>query len=135
MGDLGGGSLELIDVQDGKLRDGITLPIGPLRLIDMSGGSIRRAKEIVDEYLEKATLLSNMKGRSFYAVGGTWRNLARLHMAQNKYPLHVLHHYAMTRQQASAVADLVSGLSSSSLRDVREVSRSRSDTCPMGPGS
>jgi exopolyphosphatase/guanosine-5'-triphosphate,3'-diphosphate pyrophosphatase len=94
------------DVQ-GKLRDGITLPIGPLRLIDMSGGSIKRAKEIVDEYLEKATLLGNLKGRSFYAVGGTWRNLARLHMAQNKYPLHVLHHYAMTRQQASAVADLV----------------------------
>jgi exopolyphosphatase/guanosine-5'-triphosphate,3'-diphosphate pyrophosphatase len=53
-------------------------------------------------------------------------------MAQNKYPLHVLHHYAMTRQQASAVADLVSGLSSSSLRDVREVSRSRSDTLPYG---
>ena len=76
VGDLGGGSLELIDVQDGKLRDGITLPIGPLRLIDMSGGSIKRAKEIVDEYLEKATLLGNLKGRSFYAVGGTWRNLA-----------------------------------------------------------
>ena len=132
VGDLGGGSLELIDVQDGKLRDGITLPIGPLRLIDMSGGSIKRAREIVDEYLEKATLLANLKGRSFYAVGGTWRNLARLHMAQNKYPLHVLHHYAMTRQQASAVADLVSGLSSSSLRDVREVSKSRSDTLPYG---
>ena len=41
-GDLGGGSLELIDIKDGKIRDGITLPIGPLRLIDMSGGSIAR---------------------------------------------------------------------------------------------
>ncbi len=132
VGDLGGGSLELIDVQDGKLRDGITLPLGPLRLIDMSGGSMKRAKDIVDEYLEKAKLLENMKDRSFYAVGGTWRNLARLHMAQNKYPLHVLHHYSMTRQQASSVADLVSGLSASSLRNVREVSRSRSDTLPFG---
>ncbi len=132
VGDLGGGSLELIDVQDGKLRDGITLPLGPLRLIDMSGGSMKRAKEIVDEYLEKAKLLENMKDRSFYAVGGTWRNLARLHMAQNKYPLHVLHHYSMTRQQAASVADLVSGLSASSLRNVREVSRSRSDTLPFG---
>jgi exopolyphosphatase / guanosine-5'-triphosphate,3'-diphosphate pyrophosphatase len=132
VGDLGGGSLELIDVLDGKLRDGITLPIGPLRLIDMSGGSIARAKEIIDEYLDKTHILENLTGRTFYAVGGTWRNLARLHMAQNKYPLHVLHHYSMTRDQAAGVADLVSGLSSSSLRDVREVSRSRSDTLPYG---
>ncbi len=102
VGDLGGGSLELIDVQDGKLRDGITLPFGPLRLIDMSGGSIARAKEIVDEYLDKPRY-SKTEGRTFYAVGGTWRNLARLHMAQNKYPLHVLHHYTMTRQQAAAL--------------------------------
>ena len=132
VGDLGGGSLELIDVSQGKLRDGITLPIGPLRLIDMSGGSIPRAKEIIDEYLDKTHILENLTDRTFYAVGGTWRNLARLHMAQNKYPLHVLHHYCMTREQASGVADLVSGLSSSSLKDVREVSRSRSDTLPYG---
>ena len=132
MGGLGGVSLELIDVLDGKLRDGITLPIGPLRLIDMSGGSISRAKEIVDEYLDKTQILDKLTDRTFYAVGGTWRNLARLHMAQNRYPLHVLHHYAMTRQQAAGVADLVSGLSSSSLKDVREVSRSRSDTLHYG---
>lgn len=132
VGDLGGGSLELIDVKDGKLRDGITLPIGPLRLIDMSGGSMKRAKEIIDEYVDKAKLLENLKGRAFYAVGGTWRNLARLHMAQAKYPLHVLHYYTMTRQQAAGVSDLVSGLSSSSLKNVREVSRSRSDTLPWG---
>jgi exopolyphosphatase / guanosine-5'-triphosphate,3'-diphosphate pyrophosphatase len=131
-GDLGGGSLELIDIKDGKLRDGVTLPIGPLRLIDMSGSSINRARKIVDEYFEKTKILEKLKGRSFYAVGGTWRNLSRLHMAQNKYPLHVLHHYTMTRQQAAAVADLVSGLSPSSLKDIREVSRSRSDTMPYG---
>ncbi len=131
-GDLGGGSLELIDIKDGKLRDGVTLPIGPLRLIDMSGGSITRARKIVDEYFESARILDKLKGRSFYAVGGTWRNLARLHMAQNKYPLHVLHHYTITRQQASSVADLVSGLSASSLKDIREVSKSRSDTMPYG---
>ena len=131
-GDLGGGSLELIDIKDGKVRDGITLPLGPLRLIDMSGGSIDKARKIVDEYFAKASMLDNLKGRAFYAVGGTWRNLARLHMAQNRYPLHVLHYYTMTRQQASGVADLVSGLSASSLKDIRSVSKSRSDTMPYG---
>jgi exopolyphosphatase / guanosine-5'-triphosphate,3'-diphosphate pyrophosphatase len=131
-GDLGGGSLELIDIKGGKLRDGVTLPIGPLRLIDMSGGSINKARKIIDEYLAKSDILERLKGRTFYAVGGTWRNLAKLHMAQSRYPLHVLHCYRLTRQQAAGVADLISGLSPSSLKDIREVSKSRSDTMPFG---
>lgn len=131
-GDLGGGSLELIDIKDGKLRDGITLPIGPLRLIDMSGGSISKARKIVDDYFARAEILQRLKGRTFYAVGGTWRNLGKLHMAQSHYPLHVLHCYRITRQQASGVANLIAGLSPSSLKDIRQVSRSRSDTMPYG---
>ena len=131
-GDLGGGSLELVDIKDGKIRDGITLPVGPLRLIDMADGSINKARKLVDDYFAQAKILENLKGRTFYAVGGTWRNLAKLHMAQNHYPLHVLHCYRMTRQQALSVSNLVSGLSPSSLKDIREVSRSRSDTMPFG---
>jgi exopolyphosphatase / guanosine-5'-triphosphate,3'-diphosphate pyrophosphatase len=131
-GDLGGGSLELIDIKDGKLNDGITLPIGPLRLIDLSGGSITRAQVIIDDYLSKAEILKQLKDRSFYAVGGTWRNLARLHMAQAHYPLHVLHHYQMTRNQAEGISELVAGLTASTLKDVKDVSKSRVDTMPYG---
>jgi exopolyphosphatase / guanosine-5'-triphosphate,3'-diphosphate pyrophosphatase len=131
-GDLGGGSLELIDIKDGKLNDGMTLPIGPLRLMDMSGNNMDRARKIVDEYLDRAEVLERLKGRNFYAVGGTWRNLARMHMAHSHYPLHVLHLYAMTRSQASSIAELVSGLSPSALKDVRDVSKSRADTMPYG---
>ncbi len=131
-GDLGGGSLELIDIRDGKLHDGITLPIGPLRLIDLSGGDMGRARTIVDEYLKDLPILEQLKDRTFYAVGGTWRNLARLHMAQSHYPLHVLHHYSMNLQQAASIADLVSGLTASSLKDVKDISKSRVDTMPFG---
>lgn len=131
-GDLGGGSLELIDVKDGKLRDGVTLPLGPLRLIDLSGGSIEKARDIVDAAFAKADILKKLKGRSFYAVGGTWRNLAKLHMAQSHYPLHVLHCYRLSRQQAMSLSGLVSGLSITSLKEVREVSKSRTDTMPYG---
>ncbi len=132
IGDLGGGSLELIDVSGNRIRDGVTLPLGPLRLIDMAGGSIDRASAIIDEEFAKTGILAKLEGRTFYAVGGTWRNLARLHMAQNKYPLHVLHHYTAGREQVRSVADLVAHLSPVSLKDVREVSKSRSETMPFG---
>ena len=132
VGDLGGGSLELIDVKDGKLFDGVTLPLGPLRLIDMSGDNMGRARKLVDEYLNDAKVLEALKGRSFYAVGGTWRNLARVHLAHAGYPLHVLHQYVMTRAQARSIAELVSGMSSSAMKDVKDVSKSRSNTMPFG---
>ncbi len=132
VGDLGGGSLELIDVQKGKIRDGITLPLGPLQLIDLSGGSLKKAAGIIDEALKKAKLLSGLKGRDFYAVGGTWRNLARLQMTQAGYPLNIIHHYALPRDGAQAVANLVGGLSATSLKDIKAVSRNRADTLPFG---
>jgi exopolyphosphatase / guanosine-5'-triphosphate,3'-diphosphate pyrophosphatase len=131
-GDLGGGSLELIDIKDGKLRQGITLPLGPLRLMDLSGGSIDKAREIIDEAFAKAGILKLLEGRTFYAVGGTWRNLAKLHMAQSHYPLHVLHCYRLTRQQALSLSGLVAHLSPASMKEIREVSKSRSDTMPFG---
>lgn len=131
-GDLGGGSLELIDIKDGKLREGITLPLGPLRLMDLSGGSIEKAKEIIDETFAKTGILKLLNGRTFYAVGGTWRNLAKLHMAQSHYPLHILHCYQLTRPQAMSLSGLVSHLSPTSLKEIREVSKSRSDTMPFG---
>ena len=44
----------------------------------------------------KAEPLKQLKDRTFYAVGGTWRALAKLHMAQIGYPLHVMHGYTHT---------------------------------------
>jgi exopolyphosphatase / guanosine-5'-triphosphate,3'-diphosphate pyrophosphatase len=132
VGDLGGGSLELIDVRGGKLFDGVTLPVGPLRLIDTSGDSVARARKLVDEFFDKTPILEQLKGRTFYAVGGTWRNVARVHLSHAHYPLHVLHQYAMTRQQAQSISSFISGLSSGALKDIKDVSKSRGNTLPFG---
>jgi exopolyphosphatase/guanosine-5'-triphosphate,3'-diphosphate pyrophosphatase len=132
VGDLGGGSLELVDVANGQIGDGVTLPLGPLRLIDLSGRSLNQARKIIDTHFDRIPLIDRLAGRSFFAVGGTWRNLLRLHMARVNYPLHVLHNYTVSRDQARSVADLVAHLSPTSLRDIRTLSRSRADTMPFG---
>jgi hypothetical protein len=86
VGDLGGGSLELVDVHGQTLRSGVTLPLGSLALQDLSEKSLKKAEKIVRKTLGKVPLLKRGEGRSFYAVGGTWRALARLHMWQTGYP-------------------------------------------------
>ena len=95
MGDLGGGSLELTDVRGHRVQPGITLPLGGLALQDLSKKSLKKADKLVKKALGGARLLEGGKGRSFYAIGGTWRALARLHMWQKGYPLHVMHGYVI----------------------------------------
>ena len=70
-GDLGGGSLEVIDIYKDRLNDAATLPLGGLRLIDQTGNKVDRALPLVDEAIAQINWLIHGRGRPFYAVGGT----------------------------------------------------------------
>ena len=100
VGDLGGGSLELIDVHGGRVRQGVTLPLGSLALQDASQKSVKRAERIVVTDLLEVPQLKAGMGRNFYAVGGTWRALARIHIIQSGYPLQVMHGYSISAADA-----------------------------------
>jgi len=100
VGDLGGGSLELIDVRGNRLHSGVTLPLGSLALQDASRKSLKRAERIVKADLSSVAHLKAGRGRTFYAVGGTWRALARIHIIQSGYPLHVMHGYSIPAADA-----------------------------------
>jgi exopolyphosphatase / guanosine-5'-triphosphate,3'-diphosphate pyrophosphatase len=100
VGDLGGGSLELIDVRGHRVRGGVTLPLGSLALQDSSQKSVKRAERIVKNGLSGVPPLKAGRGRVFYAVGGTWRALARIHIIQSGYPLRVMHGYSIPAQDA-----------------------------------
>jgi exopolyphosphatase/guanosine-5'-triphosphate,3'-diphosphate pyrophosphatase len=131
-GDLGGGSLELIDVRGGRPGDAATLPLGGLRLIDAAGGSLKKAREIVDAELAKVEWLEKGRGRDFYAIGGTWRALARLHMTQTDYPLSVMHNYRIEADDALRFASVLDHQSQSSLAGIRDISSARRETLPYG---
>lgn len=132
IGDLGGGSLELVQVRDGKIGKGITLPLGPLRLIDLAGSSRSGASQIIEEAFANQAVFDDMKGRNFYMVGGTWRNLAKLHMARANYPLAVLHQYQISRRHMRDLARLIARQSPSSLQNLAVISQNRSETLPFG---
>jgi exopolyphosphatase / guanosine-5'-triphosphate,3'-diphosphate pyrophosphatase len=100
VGDLGGGSLELIDVRGNRIRPGVTLPLGSLALQDVSDKSLKRAERIVKTDLSSVAQLKAGRGRTFYAVGGTWRALARIHIIQSGYPLRVMHGYSIPAADA-----------------------------------
>ena len=99
VGDLGGGSLELVRVKEGKVKSGDTLPLGALRLAEEGGGDLSRIRALIDARLDGHPLVKKLEGRVLYAVGGAWRNLARLHMHWAGYPLSVVQQYTIPRHE------------------------------------
>ncbi len=130
MGDLGGGSLELVQVHDDEMQEAVTLPLGPLRLSAVANGSHEAATAEIDRHLDRVGWLGEVAAEEFYPVGGAWRQLARIHMEQSNYPLHVIHGYTMGRSQAQDLSRVVSRLGPQSLARIPGVSKKRLETLP-----
>jgi len=132
-GDLGGGSLELIDLKVDTLNHAATLPLGGLRLIDQSAGRIDKAVDLVDEEIARIRWLDDGRDRAFYAVGGAWRAIARLHMEEVDYPLRVMHGYAMPCADAMAFCeDIRKTKRLSTLLGIDDIPRPRREVLPFG---
>lgn len=125
VGDLGGGSLELVDLHGTRVRPGITLPLGGLVLQDASEKSVKKAEKIVKKALAGFPALAAGANRTFYAVGGTWRALARLHMWQTGYPLHVTQGYVMPAKEIFEFSRLVHRVDTDTLSRIEVVSDAR----------
>ncbi|MFM7345964.1 MAG: Ppx/GppA family phosphatase [Tagaea sp.] len=131
MGDLGGGSLELVALGKGGPAGHATLPFGPLRLREYAEKGRGRLKDMIDERLKVLDFLDKGRDREFYAVGGAWRALAKLHMAHSGYGLEIIHHYAIPRDRAIDFLDVVATQSRASLEGFAGVSRKRLETLPL----
>ncbi|MBU2583435.1 MAG: Ppx/GppA family phosphatase [Alphaproteobacteria bacterium] len=131
--DLGGGSVELVDIRGGEVRNAITLPLGGLRLIDMTAGKIEKAAGLIDKAIAGIPWLKDGDDRTFYAVGGTWRAIAKMHMAGSDYPLNVMHEYDLSRTAAIDFAELLYKTKSiSTLPGGSRISKARREVVPYG---
>jgi exopolyphosphatase/guanosine-5'-triphosphate,3'-diphosphate pyrophosphatase len=129
-GDLGGGSLELVDLSGDSRRNAMTLPLGGLRLIDVTGERLDRAAAVIEEHMARVTWSDSGRGRPFYAVGGTWRALAKLHMETISYPLKVLHGYAIPAREAARFCESV--YRGKKMRGLDSLPRGRREVLPYG---
>ncbi len=129
MGDLGGGSLELVALGREESGRQVTLPLGPFRL--MAGKKSRsEVRALVDSSLAEQDWLSEYRGRDFYPVGGAWRSLAKVHMAKTKYPVHVIHQYSVPGRELRQLASLIARQGRASLDRLPAVNKRRLETLP-----
>lgn len=127
-GDLGGSSLELARLINGRYEGGSTYPLGPLALD--SGGAFNEDKILarVKDVLGNAPELKK-SGDTFFAVGGAWRAIGTLHMELTRAPLHMLQNYEMDAGELSKLLGEILG-GKKHVELLLEVTKRRAVTIP-----
>ena len=87
--DLGGGSLELVQVGGGDLGKGVSLPLGVLRVGEQP--SRKAIASAIRKGVKGTALDASLKAMSLYLVGGSFRALARLDLHETDHPLPIVH--------------------------------------------
>ncbi|WP_242139012.1 Ppx/GppA family phosphatase [Sphingomonas sp. TREG-RG-20F-R18-01] len=128
VGDLGGGSLELIRVARGEVLDRISFPLGVLRIAAIRAKGPGALQRVVEQALRTSGWSGKGAGLPLYLVGGSWRALARLDMHINSYPLPVIHQYAMSRSAIERLGRTISHVNKAWLRAVPGLSAGRAAT-------
>ena len=128
--DLGGSSMELAEINNGKVGRRVTSRLGPLKLMEIQGGRAARAKFIRATIKELALKMGPQHNRLFL-VGGSWRALARIDMARTNYPLLVLHEYRMDVASVHKTLDYIEKNSGAELQNESSLSEARFSLVPF----
>ncbi len=129
VGDLGGSSLELVEITPDGPGRGETFALGHLALMDGAPFDYDRVAAAADAALTGAATLAH-KGGDFYAVGGAWRALGRIDITLNNHPLGVLHHHQMSRADVLKIAEFIRRQSKRSLEKLEDAAAKRADSLP-----
>ena len=129
--DIGGSSMELADLAEGRVGRRVTSALGPLKLREIKGG-----KKAVKAYVKEtmAQLHSEMEGEKamrLFLVGGSWRAIARIDMERRGYPLTVLHEYRMSSQNVSLTQSYIEATNPEVVRNRAGISADRMALVPI----
>ncbi len=122
--DIGGSSMELAEIHDGKVGRRISSTLGPLKLRDVKGGRKAR-KALIRSTLEQMKSELGPQEDRLFLVGGSWRAIAKIDMARRGYPLNVLHEYRMTTASVRETAKYIAKADLDDLRLQAGVSSAR----------
>lgn len=129
-GDLGGGSLELVALGDGTLGEGVSLPLGVLRLTPEESTAPALVATIA-KAVKHTALMRAGSGHPFYLVGGSWRSLALIDLHLTGHPLPILHQHSIAPARVAALSAEIASADRGAFKNVSSLSGSRIPTLPV----
>ncbi len=137
--DLGGGSMQLVDVRDGALRNSVSLPLGALRLsqrfLEHDPPKHRELEELrthVRDTLSSVLEAFGGKGYRVHGIGGTVRSLARAAIELRQYPIGRVHGYPLYSTEIEALSELLGEMPAEKRRAIPGIGGDRADVVLAG---
>ncbi len=128
--DIGGSSMELAEVAEGRVGRRLTSPLGPLKLSNVKGGK-KGLKKHISGILDDLHDRIPVEGKRLFLVGGSWRAIARIDMLRRGYPLTVLHEYRMTPKSVMETVKWINDHDLDELRALTGTSQARMVLVPV----
>lgn len=130
MGDLGGGSLELVRISGGRVLQSVSIPLGVLRVREVRARGKGVLARTLAAMLIEAGWREEPQGLPFYMVGGSWRSLARLDMHLRAYPLPIFHNYDLAPARIPTLLRALTCMDKATLKALPYMSGGRIPTLP-----
>jgi exopolyphosphatase / guanosine-5'-triphosphate,3'-diphosphate pyrophosphatase len=123
--DLGGGSMELVRISGGTVHEYISLPLGILRAAELAAKGPHKLARFIQKFVSQIPWLWRANDLPLYLVGGSWRALARLHLAITGASLPVIGNHIIPRGDAAILADRARKMDRAQLRAIPSMPSSR----------
>ncbi|GLI56316.1 exopolyphosphatase [Propionigenium maris DSM 9537] len=132
--DMGGASTELVWYKERKVHKWISLNFGSVTLSQiaqvrdsLSSKEEEQLKKYIMEEYSRVPWLKEAEGIPLIGVGGTIRNLAKVHSLMINYPLLLLHDYRMNLDEVESVYRKIKGMDYEEKLLLPGLARSRAD--------
>ncbi|WP_296558980.1 Ppx/GppA phosphatase family protein [uncultured Acetobacterium sp.] len=132
--DIGGGSTEFVLIKDRKKVDAISLPFGSIDLaekFDLMDEVTDKKLKTLDHFLKDAfgemPLLEKASGLPVIGVGGTIRNVGRIHRSFIDYPLEIAHNYRMKSNDVKRICEMAASMNLAERSNLKGLSKGRID--------
>lgn len=136
--DLGGASVEISLVKNKKRIHSISIPIGAVTLTEMFQSSrevnqdkIETIQRFIQNVLSKVEWFPS-EPLPVIGIGGTVRNLAKIHQRAVNYPLPKLHNYRFTVEDVFEEVRMITGKSYEERQKISGLSSERADIIIAG---
>lgn len=136
--DLGGGSIEVVRVQNRQLIHSLSLPLGAVRVTEgflqsdpVSPKELRRLQKHLQEQFSAIDWFRAEAGLRLVGEGGTLRLLGRLVQKMNQYLLDDLHGYTISIEHIEAI---VEQLAKSAINKRKQLPGMKSDRADISLG-
>ena len=132
--DIGGGSTEVTLFKDKELFESHSFPFGVVTLKRKffndkdhnDKGAIKDMEKFLSQQFESLEWLKDQEV-ALVGVGGSARNVARIHQAEHSYPIGGVHNYTMTNKDIDEVFDIIRKSDRDDLTNLDGLSRDRVD--------